>query len=531
MPPINPVLSAGVIAISMAVVAAIVVYENPEVRRMADDLKRRIAVAVQSLGDNMSPDGAEAARRRRSSNEAADEQPLFNRPEDAEGFLMSRGRRSDADPGVVADEATRRRQREELLYWNRQQVQRQNEEEQQSRSDNSTKTSWQPREALEAVQRATREAAAAAGIHISSLGINKPSARPSTSFDHFLRPDTSAADRGTYVMNTDETFGTTSSSNINTGADLLRRRRPEAIGAAYANPFADEYGIELDEQELQQQVQAYEEATKSKALPAEASAYHTVNTAMSSSSYDREDTMSDIYSATEPDTSTASKDSKHDTVFDPLPAIAEQQQAAPVAASAVSSGPKSEVFFDVNDYYTPSGTAGRASVAAGSNSNEAGSLASDLSQRLNNALAMNESYVNAGQSQVDLLGDDEMSDSAVNTEAFNSIQAWAQNSSSASVAGFYSPLPVTPTVAMSEPSVISSVGDGELTPTESMSIIGSVASSVAGSAPSIVAGSATGSAAGDYGVVSEDDSDGIMTPTSWSEVGSVVSENEPSVHA
>ena len=528
MPPINPVLSAGVIAISMAVVAAIVVYENPEVRRMADDLKRRIAVAVQSLGDNMSPDGAEAARRRRNSNEAADDQPLFNRPEDAEGFLMSRGRRSVADPGVVADEATRRRQREELLYWNRQQMQRQNEEERRSQPDNGSRTSWQPREALEAVQRATREAAAAAGIRIPSLGINQPSPRPNTSFDHFLRPDASAADRGTYVMNTDEAFGTTSSSNINAGTDLLRRRRPEAIGAAYANPFADEYGIELDEQELQQQVQAYEEATKSKTLPTEASAYRTVNTAMSSSSYDREDAMSDIYSATEPDTNTASKDSKdgkHDTVFDPLPAIAEQQQAAPVAASAVSSGTKSEVFFDVNDYYTPSETVSRASVAAGSNSNEAGALASDLSQRLHNALAMNDSYVNAGQSQTDLLDDDESSNT------FNSIQAWAQNSSSASVAGFYSPLPVTPTVAMSEPSVISSVGDGELTPTESMSIIGSAAGSVTGSAPSIVAGSAAGSAAGDYGVVSEDDSDGIMTPTSWSEVGSVVSENEPGVHA
>lgn len=507
--PISVVAQAGVIAISMAVVAAIVVYENPEVRRMADNLKQRIAIAVQTMGDNMH---AEARRRNSNTADAEDEdEPVFNRPEDAEGFLMSRGRR-DGEPGVVADEATRRRQREELLYWNRQQLQRQQAGQTASTTSTSasTSTSWQPREALEAVQNATREVAAAAGISLPSF-INQPfgqnaqsqsaqngpstqpyqsPARPNTSFDQFLRPDTTAADRGSYVMNSySDDFGTSSSSNINSassGTELLRRRRPEAVAASYANPFADEYGIELDDEEFARQIQAYEEAGRPKPVDPPvappASPAHGLA--------DRSDTMSDIYSATEPDTN------RNDAVFDPLPVISEQQ------APSVS-GTTSEVFFDADHEMSASTVSAISAV------------------------------------------------SAIHPQAFDSIQAWAQHSSSASLAGFYSPLPVTPTEAMSEPSVISSVGDGELTPTGSMSIIGSVAGSDAGSEAgfepvSAVSGSSSGSAAGsvagsapsvidepadgDYGVVS-DDSDGIMTPTSWSDVGSVVSENDAVLHA
>src|SRR6266566_2095404 len=105
MPPVNhAAISAGVIALSVAVAAAIAVYESPELRRLADDLRRRIAIALHSLGDGITPPARE---------------PRFNRPEDAEGFLQSRGVAAHSDPGIDADEESRRRQREELVYWNR----------------------------------------------------------------------------------------------------------------------------------------------------------------------------------------------------------------------------------------------------------------------------------------------------------------------------------------------------------------------------------------------------------------------------
>ena len=78
MPPVNQAVlaSAGIIAVSVAVAAAIAIYESPEIRRAAEDLRRRIAIALHSLGDNLDP---------------GRQDPLFNRPEDAEGFMQSRG--------------------------------------------------------------------------------------------------------------------------------------------------------------------------------------------------------------------------------------------------------------------------------------------------------------------------------------------------------------------------------------------------------------------------------------------------------
>lgn len=97
-------------------------------------------------------------------------------------------------------------------------------------------------------------------------------------------------------------------------------------------------------------------------------------------------------------------------------------------------------------------------------------------------------------------------------EAYASIQAWAHDSSR----NFYSPLPETPAAPASEPEVVS---DGELTPTDSASIAGS-GEDVANDAKSSHAGE-TGRP---YDVMSE--SSGMMTPASWSEVGSVISESE-----
>ncbi|GKT45579.1 uncharacterized protein ColSpa_05760 [Colletotrichum spaethianum] len=98
-------------------------------------------------------------------------------------------------------------------------------------------------------------------------------------------------------------------------------------------------------------------------------------------------------------------------------------------------------------------------------------------------------------------------------EAYASIQAWAQGSTASN---FYSPLPMSPPVPMSEPELVS---EGELTPTDSASLAGS-GEDVANDAAS----SRTGDNSRYYDVLSE--SEGMMTPASWSEVGSVVSENE-----
>ncbi|KAK4193779.1 hypothetical protein QBC35DRAFT_6152 [Podospora australis] len=94
--PVPVAAKIGIVAASVTVAAAIAIYEIPEVRRVADDLRRRVAIALRTFGDGIDPHG--------------EGQPRFNRPEDAHGFYES--------AGVDADEETRRRQREELMYWN-----------------------------------------------------------------------------------------------------------------------------------------------------------------------------------------------------------------------------------------------------------------------------------------------------------------------------------------------------------------------------------------------------------------------------
>ncbi|KAK3318602.1 hypothetical protein B0H66DRAFT_244790 [Apodospora peruviana] len=199
MPPVNQAVlaSAGIIAVSVAVAAAIAVYESPEIRRMAEDLRRRIAIALHSLGDNVDP--------------GRQDDPLFNRPEDAEGFLQSRGVLG-ADQGVEADEETKRRQREELMYWNA----RREEMEEKKRRESQQ----QPRRSL---------------------------SRAST-FDDFLQEDKMAVERGTFVYNTGaDVWG---SSGVDQG--VVRRRGPlEGVrglnASMVANAFGDEFGIELDD--------------------------------------------------------------------------------------------------------------------------------------------------------------------------------------------------------------------------------------------------------------------------------------------
>ncbi|KAI9816219.1 MAG: hypothetical protein M1827_001820 [Pycnora praestabilis] len=80
MPHLTPANRTGlIIAASVLVAAGIAVYENPQVRQWVDQSRRKIAIALHSLGDELHPQS------------------------------------SDAGP----DDDERRKQREELLYWNR----------------------------------------------------------------------------------------------------------------------------------------------------------------------------------------------------------------------------------------------------------------------------------------------------------------------------------------------------------------------------------------------------------------------------
>lgn len=382
--PLPLAAKAGAIAVSVAVAAAIAIYESPELRRNIDELRRRVAIALHAMGDNMQP-GQRA--------------PMFNRPEDAQGFLESR-RGPGAEPGVDADDESRRRQREELMYWNAIHL------EKMSRSKTEEKEAGE----------------ASAGA--------LPAPQRSLSFDDFLRQDESG-EQGSFVVNT--------GADIRQGEDGLRRRAEgarQAPAAVYANPFADEHHIDRDELDIPPP------------QPPRRSA--------------QADAASDIYSS---------------TTYDP-------EEARRILATIA-----------------PAAAVGGAAAATAALVDIAPDNATERSETLDRELGDDE-YVTAGQ------------DDRAHEEAFASIQAWAQGSG----ADFYSPLPMSPTSApMSEPEMVS---EGMLTPTDSVSVAGS-GEDVANDATS---SRNEGESGRPYDVLSE--SEGIMTPTSWSEVGSVVSESD-----
>ncbi|KAM3427710.1 hypothetical protein NHJ13734_008879 [Beauveria thailandica] len=203
MPAVNHVIlaSGAVVAVSAVIATAIAIYESPEVRRYTDDVRRRIAMALQSLGDGINP---------------PDREPIYNRPEDAEGFLESR-RGAGAVPGVDADEATRRSQREELMYWNSLRLQKQVEHE--------------------LSKHAEEEDGFATPLAIQ----DHPEALTRTSFDDFLKP-VNSEESSAYVV---------SGTDMRAGASQLRHRGEGARGfsaaAVYSNPFSDEHHIDPEE--------------------------------------------------------------------------------------------------------------------------------------------------------------------------------------------------------------------------------------------------------------------------------------------
>ncbi|KAK0629898.1 hypothetical protein B0T17DRAFT_526911 [Bombardia bombarda] len=419
--PVPIAAKAGIIAVSVAVAAAIAVYESPEIRRMADDLRRRIAIALHSLGDNLDPTRQPGG-------------PFFNRPEDAEGFMESRGV-FGTDQGVAADDETRRRQREELMYWNAQ------------------------REAMEEEKR--RRASTS----------NRPShVARGASFDDFLHEDKAALERGSFVYNTGADVQQQQAQQSGGGGGAVRRRGVEGVrglnASVIANPFGDEWGIEMDEKMNMEDEKR-----------------------MLSPGHD--ETMSDIYDATPQD----ARSPVSRTLSPQLPVA---QIAAPV--------PVSEVLFDFDFHHDASGSAvfaPRLPVEQQSVVTSEVFTARSSSATVDRELEDNE-YMTAGQESGD------------RRDAYASIQAWAQGSGSNP--GFYSPLPVSPPAPLSEPEIIS---QGALTPTDSASLA---------SSGEDVGNYAASSHAGDYDVMSEE-GDGIATPNSWSEVGSVISESDGAVHA
>ncbi|KAI0379787.1 hypothetical protein F5Y04DRAFT_114417 [Hypomontagnella monticulosa] len=191
MPSVNhPAVTVGVVALTVAVAAAVAIYESPELQRYANDLRRRIAIALHSLGNSVSPEEREN---------------LFNRPEDAEGFFRSRGVNFNGESDVDADDETRRRQREELMYWNS--VLEEKKEKQRRGSD--------------------------------TTAVSRPRASTrGSSFDDFMRQDNDA-EKGAFVFQT--------GSEMRTTDGLIRRRGEGARGlshSVYTNPFSDEHGID-----------------------------------------------------------------------------------------------------------------------------------------------------------------------------------------------------------------------------------------------------------------------------------------------
>ncbi|PHH73792.1 hypothetical protein CDD82_5269 [Ophiocordyceps australis] len=199
--PINHVVlaSGAVAAVSVALATALVVYESPEVQRYAEHVRRRIAMALHSIGSNIDP--------------SFSPHPRFNRPEDADGFLRSR-----AEAGVDADDESRRRQREELMYWNNLRLEKQ-----------------QAKARREAQQEAT-SSTVQTGPHVRALG---------PSFDDFLHRDGHLdSQQNAFIFNSGP------ETHDASAAGLRYRGQPSRgyeTASYYMNPFADEHHVDNSE--------------------------------------------------------------------------------------------------------------------------------------------------------------------------------------------------------------------------------------------------------------------------------------------
>ncbi len=184
-PPANPLATGAIIAVSLIAAVSYAVYESPEVRQFTERLRRQIQARLRQLGENIDP--AQRARQYEdpfSGRMEMDEEPRFNRPEDAEA--------QGEENNVEGDEESERRQREELKYWN----------------------------ALRESQR------------LVNKGPMPPNTERRGSFSEFLHTDQD----GHHVMVT----------GVDIAATEGLHRRGQALDRS--NPFSDEHGIETDSQ-------------------------------------------------------------------------------------------------------------------------------------------------------------------------------------------------------------------------------------------------------------------------------------------
>ncbi|KAI0098272.1 hypothetical protein GGR51DRAFT_565724 [Nemania sp. FL0031] len=390
MPPINGPATAGVIAVSFAVAAAIAIYESPELQRITNDLRRRIAIALHAFGDSITPQEREN---------------LFNRPEDAEGFLRSRGLGPDGVPGVVADAESLRRQREEMMYWN--------------------------------AMRESREMAR----QDEKRHRHRASTKSSTHFDDFLQQDANA-EKGAFVFQTGHEPTPHSDGLTRRNRSDNTRDSPRGINSyysAYTDPFSDEHGIESDI--------AFENSLIEPG----------------------KDEMSDIYSATDIGAYQSSR------TMSP-----EQNPPMSIPLVPYVSGEAEDIPESSHHENVPQPSQEQPQPAPVPSERELGP----------------DEYMTAGQD-----------DRRGNSDVYSSIQAWAQGASRD--ASFYSPLPASP-APVSEAEFVT---DGELTPTDSMSLAGSGVD---------VADEAVSTRS--FDIMSEDS--GMHTPSSWTDVESMAGESE-----
>ncbi|KAF1992229.1 hypothetical protein K402DRAFT_387888 [Aulographum hederae CBS 113979] len=179
-----PIAKGLIIAASIIAAASLALYENPQVREWVDNSRRKIAMALHSLGEDIEP-----TPRQRSWG--------------------------DEDEGTPEQEASRRKRREDLIRRNR----------------------------LALVRRAQEEGVAVDLDELAAIGRDVPlgsgRADRNRNFSDIVGSDG-------MLRTTSETAE--ASGSTNTAAEGLRNRSNNAVlrGASFANPFADEMGGDAD---------------------------------------------------------------------------------------------------------------------------------------------------------------------------------------------------------------------------------------------------------------------------------------------
>lgn len=543
------VISGAIVVVSVVGAAAIAISQIPEVREFAEDCRRKIAVALHSLGDEINPNRAQ--------------QPRYNRPEDAEGFMQPHAAGGEMD----ADEESRRRQREELMYWNA--IKMQNLERQKANPDASKGPTFDD---ILRNNSSAKEGASAI----------KTGAEIQSEESTFLRrrgEGSRGMDRGSMLANpfADENYLEADAdakmigpeddemSDIYTDNDLRKPKKPtpekRVLAAASDYPLGQHHTMQLknlssaepqsDEQDPSSFQQHVEYQMRSRELTQQneqqrLEAYTRSHLAylLSQERLTQARRYSEVEQQNEERLRTAERDYPElstQAVWNSTP-----DTTGPVSVNAnLPNGHDQTMQYDVDqvlmnmsiknekrlikarqlqalDAGASEAAHNQAKVAVedslpglnsfGISTSNSPATLNHEEPRVNVSEALNDSPHNS--ITLPTAAHDSSEPEAHSQSTFASIHAWADNSH----ASFYSPLPGTPRAlssVASEPEDVS----GEMTPTDSMSLVGS-GDDVANDNASSVGG-------GRYDEVQSIDG-GISTPGSWSEIGSVVSEDDAS---